>query len=216
MPIDLTCGTCGEQFQLKDEFAGRKVKCRSCQSVLEVPDANLVDLEVETQIVERGYPPQFNRDKFFVNQKKISIGENYFIYNEDKQPILFVRRPAHIFRFLLAIAGAVVTAFVVIIGAIALAGALAKPGQDQTLSRIIAIVGVVAAIVLAVLVAIRLSPKRHITFYEDKSKEAREYPLLKIDQDQKVAFPKATYTVRTPDEAGARVDDEELFVQFLS
>lgn len=36
MPIRLKC-SCGRSLQVKDEFAGRKVRCPSCASVLKIP-----------------------------------------------------------------------------------------------------------------------------------------------------------------------------------
>jgi transcription elongation factor Elf1 len=33
MPIKLTCADCGQTFRLKDEMAGRKVRCPDCQSI---------------------------------------------------------------------------------------------------------------------------------------------------------------------------------------
>ena len=36
MPIPLTCG-CGRSLRIKDEFAGRRVKCPGCGEVLAVP-----------------------------------------------------------------------------------------------------------------------------------------------------------------------------------
>jgi hypothetical protein len=36
MPIPVACG-CGQSSRVKDEFAGRKIRCRSCGAVLVVP-----------------------------------------------------------------------------------------------------------------------------------------------------------------------------------
>jgi hypothetical protein len=30
MPVTLTCTGCGKTYQLKDEFAGRKLRCPGC------------------------------------------------------------------------------------------------------------------------------------------------------------------------------------------
>jgi len=38
MPIQVTCD-CGRSFRVKDELAGRKLRCTGCQSVLSVPPA---------------------------------------------------------------------------------------------------------------------------------------------------------------------------------
>jgi predicted lipid-binding transport protein (Tim44 family) len=37
MPIDATCPTCGRELYLKDELAGRQIRCPQCQGVLTVP-----------------------------------------------------------------------------------------------------------------------------------------------------------------------------------
>lgn len=38
MPIKVSCKDCGESFQVKDELAGRRVKCRVCSVPVRVPD----------------------------------------------------------------------------------------------------------------------------------------------------------------------------------
>ncbi len=42
MPIPVKCA-CGKKFSLKDELAGRKVKCPACQQVLSVPKPQVVE-----------------------------------------------------------------------------------------------------------------------------------------------------------------------------
>ena len=37
MAIEIACEQCGFQYRLKDELAGRKVKCKECQAVFVVP-----------------------------------------------------------------------------------------------------------------------------------------------------------------------------------
>lgn len=37
MPIALDCRSCGRELKLKDELAGKKVKCPECEKVLTVP-----------------------------------------------------------------------------------------------------------------------------------------------------------------------------------
>ena len=39
MPIPLTCGTCGKKLQVGDQYAGRKVACPGCKTVLTAPGA---------------------------------------------------------------------------------------------------------------------------------------------------------------------------------
>ncbi|MDP6115591.1 MAG: hypothetical protein QGF00_08945 [Planctomycetota bacterium] len=69
MAIKVSC-TCGSEYDLKDEFAGRKVECPECSAVIEVPGSALSDF---------GHP-SFNRDKFLLPQKKISISEKYYVW----------------------------------------------------------------------------------------------------------------------------------------
>jgi hypothetical protein len=40
MTISLSCDTCGRSYQLKDEAAGRKIRCKDCESILTVPELN--------------------------------------------------------------------------------------------------------------------------------------------------------------------------------
>ncbi len=39
MTIEVQCGDCFQSFQVRDEFAGRKVRCKSCRSVIQILDA---------------------------------------------------------------------------------------------------------------------------------------------------------------------------------
>lgn len=39
MPISVVCRNCGRQLNIKDELAGRKIRCPDCKEVLAVPDA---------------------------------------------------------------------------------------------------------------------------------------------------------------------------------
>lgn len=39
MPISLACHQCGSQFQVKEEFGGKRGKCPRCQTVLQIPVA---------------------------------------------------------------------------------------------------------------------------------------------------------------------------------
>lgn len=45
----------------------------------------------------------FNRDKFLLRQKHLSISEKYYIWDENENTLLFIEWPSHLFRQLLAI-----------------------------------------------------------------------------------------------------------------
>ena len=47
MPIALTC-TCGREMRIKEEFAGRKVRCPDCQGIVTVPQPGPEEEEVLT------------------------------------------------------------------------------------------------------------------------------------------------------------------------
>lgn len=44
MSISVRC-TCGKKYQLKDDAAGKKFKCKECSEVVKVPDEQIDDLE---------------------------------------------------------------------------------------------------------------------------------------------------------------------------
>ncbi|MEK7310101.1 MAG: zinc-ribbon domain-containing protein, partial [Planctomycetota bacterium] len=43
MPVSFKCG-CGKSLRVKDEFAGKKVKCPSCNQVIVTPEITAEDL----------------------------------------------------------------------------------------------------------------------------------------------------------------------------
>ncbi|MDA0838007.1 MAG: hypothetical protein O3B01_07430 [Planctomycetota bacterium] len=179
MAIKVRC-TCGTEYDLKDEFAGRKVECPQCRRVIEVPGS---------RVPEFGHPA-FNRDKFLLRQKRISISEKYYVWDEDENTILFVVRPAHLFRNLLA-AFMTVAFFMVSSGSlIALGVAAAKQLSIPEAPFVIA--GLFFSLLGAAFVAVALIKKRHVTFYAEESAQTK---LLEVFQDKKFEFIKATYTV---------------------
>ena len=120
MPITLVCTGCGKSYQLKDELAGRKVRCPGCQSVQVVPADSLEEYSVEAEAGDDA-PRQvlhsaFNHDKFLLRQKLMTIGSKYLVWDEQQRPILFIERPAHFWRGLLA---ALAAALFFIVGVIA-------------------------------------------------------------------------------------------------
>ncbi len=40
MTISFSCPECGRKYDLKDEFAGKKIKCRGCEAAIRVPDSD--------------------------------------------------------------------------------------------------------------------------------------------------------------------------------
>lgn len=51
MAISVECAACGQTYRLKDEMAGRKIRCKACQTPIEVPLA-----ETEEEWGETSWP----------------------------------------------------------------------------------------------------------------------------------------------------------------
>ena len=134
--------------------------------------------------------PAFLRKKFLLRQKHFAISEKYVVWDEQGKELLFVQRPAHLIRgCLAALAG---------IGAAAVVGAglgFISSLLPQSVIGVGIIVTVLTAIAVLMVVAISLSPKRHVHFYRDNTMQEL---LLQVDQDQKFAPIIATYTVKDP------------------
>jgi DNA-directed RNA polymerase subunit RPC12/RpoP len=199
MAITLTCTGCGKSYQLKDEMAGRKVRCPGCQSVQMVPEASTEDYQPISPPGEGGTEgtlnPAFNHDKFLLRQKLMTIGSKYVVWDERQQPILFIERPAYFLRSLLAAFAAAICFLVTVILSIVVALGIGQMLHQDVVGVILAVVFLIASIVLTFAVGFALSPKRHIDFYAD---ESRSDLLLKILQDKKFHAIVATYTVLTP------------------
>lgn len=188
MPIRFVCDACGADFTLKDELGGTKLRCNKCQNVIQVPAAGTDNTPVAEYA---GKAEAFHRDRFLINQKKISISEEYKILDESNRPVLYVVRPAHFFRSVLAVLAWLIFTMAGIALSLTIADALnSEIGKWAGLA--LGAVSVVAGIVLLIWMA----PKRHITFYAD---EARTQPVLHVSQDQKFSFIRAWYTVRCPE-----------------
>jgi uncharacterized protein YxjI len=198
MPISLSCSGCGKSFHLKDEMAGRKVRCPECEAVQVVPalDREEAVFELDTGNLTGQLHPAFNRDRFLLRQKMMTISEKYVVWDDQQRPILFIERPAHFWRNIL---GAFVTviALIVTTGIAVTAGVLLSQNvQPSWIGFVVGAILETLSLVLTVVLAITLSPKRHISFYSDESKGER---LLQVLQDKKFQPITATYTVLTPE-----------------
>src|SRR5262245_40228549 len=63
MPISLKCSECGSSLKIRDDLAGRKVKCPKCTNILRVPtDEEEADVEVmPDERVSTDPPPRTKR-----------------------------------------------------------------------------------------------------------------------------------------------------------
>lgn len=63
MPIQVSCSSCGDQFKAPDDAAGKRTKCPTCGTPIEIPTplASEEILEAEPDL-----PPQFSDEDFEV------------------------------------------------------------------------------------------------------------------------------------------------------
>lgn len=133
--------------------------------------------------------PAFDRDRFLLRQRVWTIHERYDVADEEGQPVLFVERPGHHLKNLLA-ALAAITAGIVVGGLVIWIGSLVD-------SPVLLIVGIAAGIAAIAVVGTALAQKRHVLFYRD---EGRQELLLEVLQDRKFVGLTLTYTIRDPRE----------------
>jgi uncharacterized protein YxjI len=181
MSVRVTC-QCGTSYELKDEFAGKLVKCPQCGRENRVPGAG-VPVQVQAD-------PVFDRDLFLLRQQLLKISEKYDVADEQGHNIIYIERPAHLLRNLGAILAGLVAAGLVVVAFVSVAE---QTPVGSAARGILIILGIVLAIAALFGVGIPLSAKRHVTFYRDGSKRDR---LLEVLQDKKWQPITMTYTVR--------------------
>jgi uncharacterized protein YxjI len=183
MSVAVTC-QCKTTFELKDEYAGRMVKCPNCGAEQRAPGTKLTP--------KSQADPIFDRDVFLLRQKAMAINEKYAVSDEKGEQILFVERPRYFLRNLLALFVALAAGAVVFIGAGVGGTALRKAGWEGT-STAVEWLGLIGAWVVLILIAVALSKKRHITFYRGKQKGEK---VLEVRQWKKMEFFTTTFIIR--------------------
>jgi uncharacterized protein YxjI len=139
--------------------------------------------------------PAFDRTRFLLRQKALTVHERYVVWDESGQPILFVERPAHFWRnglaLLAGIAAGAAAAVLIVLGF----GAVLSDNPPTALMVLAFALAAVALIVLPFLVFARLGRTRDISFYRDDTKAE---PLLTVRQDQVATVLEHTFTVAEP------------------
>jgi uncharacterized protein YxjI len=180
MSVRVTC-QCGTSYELKDEFAGKLVKCPQCGRENRVPGGVLMQVQSD---------PVFDRDVYLLRQQLLKISEKYDVADEQGNNIIYIERPAHFLQNLGAVLAAFAAAIIVFVAFTMVAE---QTPVGSAARSILLILGFVLAIVALGAVGIPLSAKRHVTFYRDGSKRER---LIEVLQDKKFQPITATYTVR--------------------
>jgi uncharacterized protein YxjI len=181
MPSTALC-SCGASYALKDEYAGLLVQCRKCGQTIKASGGNAAPLPQRSKT--------FEHDQFLLRQKHLSLSEKYYVWDERGQVLLFVERPAHLLRNAAALFAGIISGVAM---GISLGWICSMVLKDE--AAYISL-GVVAAIITMLGVAIALSAKRHVNFYADDSKQKL---LLRVYQDKKIAIIHATYTIADAD-----------------
>jgi len=132
----------------------------------------------------------FDRDTFLLRQKALSISEKYTVSDETGAAVLHVVRPAMALRNIAALLAALVGVLLSFV--VAAAAAFGLVADRSPLQPIVFIVVLVAGIVGSVMLAVVLSPKRHVRFMTEPTAKAA---VLEVKQDQKLALLNPTYTV---------------------
>ncbi|MBC7835225.1 MAG: hypothetical protein H7Y88_09020 [Phycisphaerales bacterium] len=135
--------------------------------------------------------PAFNRSKFLMRQKLLTLHQKYTVWDEQGQPIMWVERRHYHLRSILAILAVV---GIVLVGLVVtgVAAAAVADAANEVLAIVTAIVLGLAFVAAAIGAAVGIMPRRHVGFYADEAKTA---PLLAIIQDSKWQILQATYTV---------------------
>ena len=189
MAVAMTC-ECGTSYDLKDEFAGKLVKCPHCGRPARAPGAS-----VATAVAEGD--PVFDRDIFLLRQQLLKISEKYDVSDEQGNKLVFVERPAHALR---NIGAALLVIILLVVGMTAIASLSDGPVGHSAAGPWIIGLGMLAVFVGSLALGVALSAKRHVTFYRD---ESRREKLLDILQEKKFQPITMTYTVR--DARGRRI-----------
>jgi uncharacterized protein YxjI len=172
---------CGEVYELRPEYAGRLLECSTCRRHLRAgPSPNTP--RPPTAGVDRA----FDRDVFLLRQRVFTIASKYEVWAEDGTPILYVERPTYPVRTLLAYLVAVVATLTVM--------GLAIGDAERDRSGLLVLLSLPVAAFMFLVLSMSLRPRRHVTIYRDDS---RGEVLLRVIQDQRVAFLTRTYTVTT-------------------
>ena len=135
--------------------------------------------------------PAFDRDKFLMRQKVMSINEKYFVYDEAGAPLIFIERPRHLLRNL----GAALLGFIAgIIAMVVFGGASTALGETTTAGTLLAILSPMAFFATFLVVAMGLSKKRHISFHRGDAATGEK--LMECKQEKKFEIITSTYTLR--------------------
>lgn len=179
MPITAVCD-CGKSYTLKDELAGKSIKCPACSQTFVVPASRRIAQA----------DPIFDRDKFLIKQKRIALSAKYFVGDESGNEIAFVHRPIFFLRTMFMIFLCVAWCIGLSVGMAVLfegpaKGRRAEEGLLVSLLPLLMFAGIVGILYL-------FSPYRHVHFYRDRTMKDL---ILTVRQDVRFALINFRYTL---------------------
>lgn len=175
--IKVNCN-CGESYNFKDEMEGSKVSCTKCNSAIEVKS-------------DDRFFSIFNRDKFFLNQKHLSLSEEYYVYDENANQLLFVERSRKWFKLFLGV-------FLAII-AMSVYGVITEPvlislfGKGTSAYEVFSLFNTLLVVGLFMVIVTYINGKRNIYFYESLKNGQN---VIKVEQTNLFQFPHASFEVK--------------------
>ena len=181
--ITLAC-PCGEVYELKPEYAGRLLECPVCARHLRAGRS-----PGKPRLPQPDTDPAFDRDVFLLRERVLTITSKYEVWAEDGTPILYVERPTYPVRTILAYLVDAMAASVVL-------GWVTVAAGNPAVNALAALFGYGLALATLVLVSMSVRPRRHVTVYRDDS---RAEVVLRVLQDQRIAFLVRTYTLTLRD-----------------
>lgn len=189
MSIKIDCSNCNTHFDVNDKFEGKKGKCPHCGMVLKIINSENIAARVSNNIPEKTHNTSITDDIFsdhiyWIKQKKIAINEKYYISDATNKNVLFSIRKAYIWRSLWSIFACIGTLLIFI--------AIPLLIWWEDINILIAFA--VLWCFVGVLVAILITPKRHIDFYQSES-DTLQAPEMSIQEDSRYPVINKTYTM---------------------
>ena len=132
--------------------------------------------------------PAFERDKLLLRQKLLTISEKYYVFDENNKKILFAMRPAKNAAKVLAVLAGLFAMIVIIYVAVSITTHFKDPTTKSILVGSSFLVGLFGWFI----VAVALSPKRHLKIFKDESRRGK---LLEVKQISKFHFFTGRYEI---------------------
>ena len=174
---------CGEVYELKPEYAGRLLECPACGRHLRAGGAPL------RRHAAPDLDQAFDRDVFLLRERVLTISAKYEVSSEEGTAILYVERPTYLVRTILAHLLGAVAALLVMAWT-----TRAMYFTEEAIAALVALAGSALSVATYLVVSMSARPLRHVTIYRD---ESRREVVLRVLQDQRLAFFVRSYTVLT-------------------